>query len=205
MFGNQESNWDSPPPEGPVSSLKAGVSTMCALDDDNEPICWGKSINFLPLLDLQPAKLMSIDVAGGYACGITISGKITCWGRNDFGGNEPPEGEFEVLDIEDTYGVAISVDGTLTEWGNMTGDYAVDQPPETPKGTFVEVAAGNHHACAIRTNRNIVCWTSVPGDSESLDAPEGKARDIDAAGDGTCAILESGEAECWGGYWEPSD
>ena len=80
--------------------------------------------------------------------------------------------------------------------------------------TAVAVSAGGSHTCAILDNGDMKCWgrdhqgqlgdggantdTSAPS-STAIDLGTGRTAVAVSAGmDYTCAILDNGEAKCWG-------
>jgi hypothetical protein len=67
-----------------------------------------------------------------------------------------------------------------------------------PEGTFVALASGSSHLCALATKerKSIVCWGGNEG-RQAADA-RGPFTAVSAGDDGTCALLEGGEARCWG-------
>ena len=82
-------------------------------------------------------------------------------------------------------------------------------------GTPVRVSAGRRHGCAVLKSGDVRCWgwnkhgqlglghTDAIGDDElPADVPPvelaGPATDVSAGGIHTCALLESGEVQCWG-------
>jgi len=71
-------------------------------------------------------------------------------------------------------------------------------PRYEPEGTFVALAAGSSHLCALSTKEreSIVCWGGNEGE-QATDA-RGRFTAVSAGDYGTCALLEGGEARCWG-------
>ena len=95
---------------------------------------------------------------------------------------------------------------------------AAAAPPATPG--WLQVAAGQYHACAIQTGRTLWCWGSnvfgQAGIDSSLQQQDTPARvgarsgwaQVSAGGDYSCAIRADGTLWCWGliewqaGSWE---
>lgn len=138
-------------------------------------------------------------VAGGYhTCALRKdSGKILCWGRNDYG---------------------------QLGYGHINN---ITMPPTTSVdvgGQAIQLSAGRFHTCALLESGSVKCWgrndygqlgyghTNNIGDDEPLidyrneqnpsaltDIPLGqKAIAVSAKGSNTCALLASGEVKCWG-------
>jgi hypothetical protein len=66
-------------------------------------------------------------------------------------------------------------DGTLVCWGSNThgqignGGIGPASPPEGPTGTFLTMAAGTDHTCAVRSDGMTECWGR--GDTGALGSP----------------------------------
>lgn len=56
-------------------------------------------------------------------------------------------------------------------------------------------SAPSHHACAIDTQNTVVCWGSGQGATAPANV---KALSVAASADSTCAVLLSGQTQCWG-------
>ncbi len=139
----------------------------------------------------------------GHSCGIRKDGTIQCWGQNDNGQREPPEGEFVKLGCADRGACAIDSDGRITCWGgNVLGE------GDAPGGDgYKEVDCGEVHCCAINADDELECW-GAGGPEEELIAPDvgqatpppGQYRGLSAGKAHNCAIdLDNDQAVCWGG------
>jgi alpha-tubulin suppressor-like RCC1 family protein len=90
----------------------------------------------------------------------------------------------------------LRTDGTLACWGsNDFGESAA------PSGKFIDIAAGDHHACAVGPDGSVSCW----GDNRRLQCrpPAGKFRQVSAGRDHSCAIAADSTITCWGGWRAP--
>jgi len=124
-----------------------------------------------------------VTLGRGFACALQSSGEVKCWGLNDAG---------QV--VED-------------------GNYEYHSPVTTPGiGNAVEVSSGNIHSCARLSDGHVECWGSnawrqLGVDFEQLDGNfdyptpvDGitNAAQISAGGNHSCAVLTTGEVDCWG-------
>jgi alpha-tubulin suppressor-like RCC1 family protein len=69
----------------------------------------------------------------------------------------------------------------------------------TPEGTFVQVTAGQFHACGVRTDGTAECWGS--NDSGQLAVPAEETfvgRAVTVGGSHACAARADGTVACWG-------
>ena len=142
-----------------------------------------------------PTGRTAVAVAAGHmhTCAILDNGSLMCWGKDDY--------------------------GQVGDGGNIESFTTQPQFVDLGTGrTAVEVAAGGHHTCAILDNGDLKCWGShqhgelgVGGTGNSsrmyMTSPPATAVDLGAGrtavalslGDyHTCAILDNGDAKCWG-------
>ena len=84
-----------------------------------------------------------------------------------------------------------------------------DGDDETKGTSYVKIAAGGQHACAIATDGNVYCWGNgvngqlgggTPVDSNTPTQVPGLTNVVDIAAGWlhTCAVEQSGQAYCWG-------
>jgi alpha-tubulin suppressor-like RCC1 family protein len=60
------------------------------------------------------------------------------------------------------------------------------------------VAAGESHACGIRSNGELVCWGGFYG--ETIAAPGGSFSELACGAEASCALDADGYATCWGAF-----
>jgi len=182
-----------------VVILSAGASGKhaCSLLHVDEAKCWGLG-NFyqlgngraessavpVPVSGLPEGdKILQISCGGYHTCVLLHSGKIMCWGRNDYG-----------------------------QLGNTSGDYS-QAPSEVEVEDIGHnwdfVSAGLHHTCAIHRNYGVHCWGNNNsgqlgnGTTEDSSIPSAvelpsRASRVSAGSTHTCAVLETGGIQCWG-------
>ncbi len=179
----------------------------------------------------HPLVTTAITAGDEHSCALAPSGSIKCWGANAVGqlGNgsvstTEPFGELvptPVVGVTDAVAVsaggqdtcAILSDRSVACWGsNQYGELGQDASvpysgsPVTVAGVLGAgaIAIGDHHVCALLTNKSVTCWgggelTSglvwfIPPTAISGIAT---ARAIAAGGTHTCAILDNGTTTCW--------
>lgn len=84
----------------------------------------------------------------------------------------------------------------------------------TNLGAIIDLALGNNHTCALLSDHTLRCWgfnadgqlgngnnlsSYLPATVLSVEeTPLADVREVDAAGDHTCALLSDGSVSCWG-------
>ncbi|MBO9664231.1 hypothetical protein [Dokdonella sp.] len=177
-----------------AATLGTGLSHSCALADAGRVKCWGAN-NFRQLGDatttdrLAPVDVTAlvepvtaIAVGGNHTCGLTVAGRIQCWGFNQYG----------------QLG-----DGTTAE-----ASTAVDVVGLSSAVT--SITAGRRHSCALTSAGAVKCWGSNErgqlGDGGTTDSPQpvdvvglqSGVVAVAANGYGTCVVTSAGAAKCWG-------
>ena len=204
-------DWRASPPPGRFASISAAGGFACGLRADREVVCWGddsasasrcRSSTAWRLDSDQcrsdgrggrvtppPGPFASISVAEGYACGLRPDGEMVCWGDNRGDrGLVPPALSGSVAAIRAHPGTlcALRGDGSvdcLDSGGERL--YRALWSPVAPAGTFTAVAAGHLHACGIRPDRTVECWSPRwPPGAGVPDARFGDPRLIVEAPDG---------------------
>lgn len=174
----------------------SGSNFSCAINSSNGVQCWGNNAsgqlgngtNTQSLVPVQVTGLTGgvIDIAAGslFACALTSSGGVKCWGEN--GGGQLGNKDATLADSNtpvDVYSLA-------------TGVVALD--------------GGDTHMCALLATGGVKCWggnaSGQIGDGakgnnlwpvHALGLQSGVAS-ISAGADHTCAVLTDGTAKCWG-------
>ena len=146
----------------------------------------------IDLADELEGRALSITEAN--VCNITGAGSLDCDGSPAFGVDDPPEGSFLEVAIQEDYGCAIRAgDLGIVCWGEPDEDLGQLAAPE---GAFTQIELTELVACALRTSGEIACW----GDDALGQAspPEGAYRDLRLSSTYGCAIDAEDEVVCWG-------
>jgi len=176
------------------ASVTVGLYHSCGRTTANEVYCWGDnsvgqlgdgsgSASSSPVLVAGGSLLFQAVRAGLYhTCGVTTAHEAYCWGYNTSG-----------------------------QVGNGTTAFAVTSPTAVQGGhSFVAVAAGLAHSCAVSADSVAYCWGegSRLGNGSGLNqvvpvpvagGPFATADGALAAGqEHTCALTPAGTAFCWG-------
>ncbi|MGE0601622.1 MAG: RCC1 domain-containing protein [Dehalococcoidia bacterium] len=190
-----------------VLDVDAGPFSWCYILIGGSVGCWTERDEFAgPQLVTYGANFSKVSVGrwGEYlvagpddeACGLHTDGTIECWGNRPL----QPEGQYIDVSVGDELVCAVAVTGSVSCWG--AGGGALSTPP----GTFVQVSAGlsrlepgglyKSHACALRTDRQVVCW----GNNEfgQTTAPPGEFKEVRTGKIFTAAITTDGEIVWWG-------
>ncbi len=177
------------------SSISGGWNYSCAIDASSDAWCWGwGSLGALgngstddqtsPVAVTGGLKFRQIHAAGleRLACGVSTNNKAYCWGSNSDGG-----------------------------LGAGAGPGFTASPVAVAGGhSFMHVAVGNSHACALTLSGEAWCWGSNlqgqlgNGTTTSSSVPvkvQGGHTFFEIATGylTTCAIKADGSSWCWGG------
>ncbi len=174
------------------SSIVAGWDHTCALDDQGKAYCWGtggagrlgtgsNASASTPQRVIGGLGFVALAAGNAHSCGLSTDGRIHCWGANE--------------------------DGRLGtgEFGSSRSTPALVALDET----FVALAAGGVHNCAIAEGGRAFCWGRNlhgqlgDGTTEDRNTPtpvEGgyTFQSIVAVGSHTCGRVSGGEMRCWG-------
>ena len=181
-------------------SITAGGSHTCAVLNTGVVNCWGwngigqlgngnttdSSVPVPVGAFTGGATAVSITAGNAHTCAVLNTGAVNCWGRNDYG-----------------------------QLGNgTTTDSSVPVPVNAFTGgaTAVSITAGNAHTCAVLNTGAVNCWgyngIGQLGNNSLTDSSvpvkvgaftDGvTAVSITAGNYYTCAVLNTGAANCWG-------
>ncbi|MBL6732678.1 MAG: putative Ig domain-containing protein, partial [Candidatus Poseidoniaceae archaeon] len=204
--------WDYDPLEAQNLSLVTGEWNTCALDSNQNVFCWGRNGNGQigngqtgtaacgtsghKCKDIPTATndlgsdVISLAFGHYHTCAILDNGDVKCWGLDNYG----------QLGDGGSNANTNAPSSTLVDLG--TGR------------TAVAVGIGDAYSCAILDNGETKCWgddvygqLGDGGSATNINAPSSTAIDLGtgrtavALGGGkyhVCAILDNGEAKCWG-------
>lgn len=108
----------------------------------------------------------------------------------------PPAGEFTAVSVGPAVSCAVAADsGELTCWGD--DEYRLSS---TPDGVFADVSVNATHACAVRANGAVACWSEIPSslDASQARAPEGSFTAVASGLFHTCGLRTDATVACWG-------
>jgi cysteine-rich repeat protein len=198
---------------GTAIQIATGLAHACALLDTGGVRCWGRGsegqLGYGSTSDLGdaddtipsligdvPIGGMVVHLAAGafHTCAILDTGHVRCWGRG--------------ADGRLGYGNSDNV-------GDVPGNLPADAGDVELGGSAVQLAAGFAHTCALLETGTLRCWGSGHvlgygtgqnvGDAEGnlpADAGDvpvgGRAVQVVAGIDHTCALLAEGNVRCWG-------
>ena len=137
-------------------------------------------------------------IAAGWrhTCGLRTDGIAQCWGNNEYGQSDPPDGvSFTAITTGHWHTCGLRTDSTAQCWG---GNW--DGQSDAPDGKFTAITATVELSCGLRTDGTAQCW----GDywAGLFDAPDGKFTAISAGFLRSCVLRTDGTAECWGSAWD---
>ncbi|CAB5019149.1 MAG: chromosome condensation regulator RCC1 [Actinobacteria bacterium] len=164
-----------------LAVIAIGIAAFVATSGDNKSAKSGAYTSGDPLV------WTAVAGQGSGTCALVNSGKVKCWGRNDYGqlGN-----------------------GTSNIYKNTA--VFVSDIPTTTGATATSISSGLYHSCALLSDRQVTCWGlndsgQLGNDSADLKSltpvPVSGISTATAISTGTehsCALLSDGQVKCWG-------
>ena len=139
----------------------------------------------------------AIDAGMDHTCAVRTDATIICWGSNEYGQTDAPDGAFTAVSAGSLHTCALRTDATITCWGsNFYGE------GDAPSGAFTAISAGSWHTCALRTDATITC-SGINTNDQGVQvgqavAPEGTFTAISAGHTHSCGLRTDATITCWG-------
>ena len=161
-------------------------SIGCYLSLDNQALETIRAAAAIPI-----PTFTAISAGRAHTCAVRINQAIVCWGSNDDGQIDAPEGQHTAIAAGASHTCALDTDQTIDCWG-PNDDGQID----APEGQHTAIAAGASHTCALDTDQTIDCW----GDNSNgqANAPIGQHTAVTAGNFHTCALRIDQTIDCWG-------
>jgi serine/threonine protein kinase/alpha-tubulin suppressor-like RCC1 family protein len=112
-----------------ATGLASGRNSTCVTGTEGGTYCWGGGFGSAPRRIQTEQRFTQLAVGDEFACGLTGSGAVWCWGRNNR--------------------------GQLGDGGTRNQSNPVQVATD---GVFTSIAAGNAHACGITRDGPTICW-----------------------------------------------
>ena len=173
-------------PTGQHKSIAAGYHIGCALNSDDEAVCWQ---NNSPL-QTPDDTFKSLAMGGLRACGIKMDDTLKCWSygyldyryRVEIHGNSfhletgTSSGTFKHVDLHYLQTCGVTVAGDIKCWMGAGTETSLVKNMNllTSTGDFEEVSMDWYlYACGLKTDKSIVCWKydGTVMDTPSLESP----------------------------------
>lgn len=206
------------------SKPMGGYGSMCVapMSDTNSTLCWGLmgsyggasgvvwSNSHSAMLAILPTYPYVYDTGGSSwkkvtadhlsACGIASNNKAFCWGNNS--------------DTASSTALSGQVGNNKT---HATGGYRSYSYPEPvfgplPTTRWLDISAGNQHACGIDTTEALYCWgkndvgqtglgtTGTTYAPVKINVPSSttKWKQVESFDSSNCAVTTTNQIYCWG-------
>lgn len=145
---------------------------------------------------VEPQDFPDIAAGAGHSCLLTTTGRIECWGGNQYGQLGGGEGPFTLLENGPPFS------GIPSDWAkaNVRG----------LTGKAIAVSSGYYHTCSLVGVDGVQCWgwnvSGQLGDGTNVDSDTAvhvqgmgiPVTAIDLGVSHSCALLETGDVRCWG-------
>jgi len=163
-WGLEEVGETEPPDDDTFVQVSCGYDHSCGLHEDGSVSCWGEDLGGNTIAPNIEFNLISIGFSS--SCGLTAEGEVVCWDIFLGGINHL----MLHFDLGMQHGCGARFDGGGIEcWGNNA-----DGQADEPDGSYVQVASGSYHTCAVAIDGTINCWGCEGGwgDQGQCDPPE---------------------------------
>lgn len=197
-WGRNNFGQGSPPAVAAPKQLAVGGFHACAIESDDTVTCWGNNTFGQTSVPGDLGEVKSVVAGHFHNCAITVTDAVACWGNDSAGEATIPIG-YETLTVTE---VALGQNFTcilanqqVACWG-ASGSGQLSSPNDL--STMQHVAAGNLHACAVRTDGSVVCWGNNSSGQTVIPGDLGPATRIVAGMDHTCGLRTDGTVACWG-------
>jgi alpha-tubulin suppressor-like RCC1 family protein len=162
----------------------------CGLRDNHRVYCWGADYNgatgwpasvtgdqYYPIAIESDHDYSAIGLGSTFQCGLTTTGVLECWGKNDGGqtGNgamtglqhfpDPVSGDhaFGQFSTGEGHACALDQEGKAWCWGTGGLGHATLTSSAVPvevagNHRFITIAAGSGQTCGMTSGRALYCW-----------------------------------------------
>lgn len=175
----------------------AGCQALPGISNSPEPEFTNQPDSVSTFEKGEPQDFPDIAAGAGHSCLLTTTGRVVCWGVNQYGQLGGKDGPFTPLE-----GRPSSVVGYPGDWvkANVRG----------LSGNVTAISSGSYHTCALVGVGGVQCWgrneSGQLGDGTTVERytavnVRGMDVPVTAIALGTlhsCALLETGGVRCWG-------
>ena len=185
---------DAVPDGNTFKAISAGFQVGCAIDTDNNLVCWGQHAG---KTDVPDGQYESVSVGYDHVCAVRVDRTIACWGGSEDSPirTDVPQGSYKSVAALSSSACAIRVDDILVCWGHSDDIYT--SPHEwILQGTIRAASVGKYHICILRSNDTITCLGL--NRYGQADAPQGTFKSLASGSQHTCALRSDNTITCWG-------
>lgn len=134
------------------------------------------------------ARFIDIAVGPDHVCGILIDHTVRCWGRNDSGQANSPQGAFRFITTSRHNSCGITTENETICWGRDVHTFQTSE-------TYASIGLGNDFICGLKTDGSVECWDRT---TEYTVHSTLEFSDISIGHRHGCGIRVDRTVQCWG-------
>lgn len=190
------------------SPIASGSRHTCVLTEESTVVCWGRDRMHDTPFDLVASDAYVgkefVSVFRGMHQGFALNaeGELTCWGEDDFGQCDVPDGSFVEVSGANQHACGLRPDGRIECWGS---DNHMDLDAFGDR-TYTHLVSGFYGTCGLTVEGKAECYGCKQGELErspdrgQCNVPESDAvfTQLVAGRYYTCGLTDAGDVNCWG-------
>ena len=173
----------SPPGKG-YTDVAANWGQACTLAADGRATCWDS----VGAPSETPAGAFAAVSTG---CGVTVAGRLDCWGYHSEVAAPPPPVSFTALAAGDEHSCGLTEHGAMHCWGLDRYNRL-----DVPASGFTSISAAGFRTCGATRAGELACWGGE-SDGDPI-APQARYTAVVLGRFHSCAITAEAGLECWG-------
>ena len=162
-----------------------------------------RALSFIDSQEMESSAttLSTLAIGFEHSCMVRTDGTIACWGDNEYGQAEAPNGAFKSVAAGSRHSCGLRIDDTIVCWGRNYINHISLGPiylglTDPPSGAFKSVLAAGNVSCGLRLDDTVQCWGA--NTSGQAIAPDGTFKSVAVGSSHSCGVRTDQTLACWG-------